>query len=136
MASGSSSRRSPTSDLGARAEQQVGEWLRLAGWELLHHRWHCRWGELDWIALTPAQEGLPRELVFIEVKARRWGSWDATGLLAVTPQKQAKLWKAAEFFLADYPTLAESPCRFDVVLVLGQGDRLILHQHIVNAFEQ
>lgn len=127
---------SPKPNLGARAEQQVGEWLTAAGWELLHHRWHCRWGELDWVAIAPPRPPAPRSLVFVEVKARSRGSWDANGLEAITPTKQARLWQAAELFLAEFPDLAELPCRFDVVLVRQAGDRLYLHQHIAHAFEQ
>ncbi|MEO1146235.1 MAG: YraN family protein [Cyanobacteria bacterium J06638_22] len=123
-------------NLGTRAEQQVGEWLTAAGWELLHHRWHCRWGELDWVAIAPAQPPDPRSLVFVEVKARSRGSWDANGLQAITPAKQARLWQTAEVFLAEFPDLAVLPCRFDVVLVRQTGDRLHLHQHIIHAFEQ
>lgn len=136
MASVSSSGSSASSStLGYRAEQHVGQWLARAGWELLHHRWHCRWGELDWIALTPKPASahlekadlertrqthnptLNQELVFLEVKARRRSNWDADGLLAITPQKQAKLWQAAEVFLSEHPRWAGLPCRFDVVLV-------------------
>jgi len=127
---------SPKPNLGTRAEQQVGKWLAAAGWELLHHRWHCRWGELDWVAIAPPHPPHPRSLVFVEVKARSRGSWDANGLHAITPTKQARLWQAAELFLAEFPALAELPCRFDVVLVRQEGDRLHLHQHIPHAFEQ
>lgn len=125
---------SSNSSLGSRAEQQVGEWLAAAGWELLHHRWQCRWGELDWVAIAPPQPPDPRSLVFVEVKARSRGNWDGNGVQAITPAKQAKLWQAAELFLAAYPDLATLPCRFDVVLVLVEGDRLTLHQHIAHAF--
>lgn len=99
-------------DLGQLAEAFVAQWLLQQGWQILHRRWHCRWGELDLIASPPAGS-----LVFIEVKARRRGSWDEGGLLAITPKKQQKLWKAAAVFLTRHPQFANLPCRFDVALV-------------------
>ena len=90
----------------------------------MHRRWYCRWGELDLVAQQslsqspPATDGRTQTtLAFIEVKTRNQGNWDENGLLAVTPQKQAKIAKAAQFFLARYPLLADSSCRFDVALV-------------------
>lgn len=105
----------PDPDLGTLAEAFVAQWLIQQGWQILHRRWHCRWGELDLIASPPAP--VAKSLVFIEVKARRRGNWDEDGLLAINTQKQQKLWKTATIFLARHPQFSDLPCRFDVALV-------------------
>jgi putative endonuclease len=103
---------------GALAEALVAQWLVEQGWEILEKRWHCRMGELDLVAYRrPGCSKVPANLAFVEVKARSSGNWDADGMLAVNAQKQAKLWRSAQLFLATYPALAELPCSFDVALV-------------------
>lgn len=99
--------------VGRLAESLVGQWLRQQNWQILEQRWHCRWGELDLVALHLEQSSL----AFVEVKARSRGNWDGNGLLAITPAKQAKLALAAQLFLASHLDLADSPCRFDVAIV-------------------
>ncbi len=139
---------SPNSrDIGTFGENLVAEWLQKQGWEILHRQWHCRWGEIDIIALGTdedcqikethqdsqcpipnaqcpmpnAQCPIPNSqfptLVFVEVKTRRRGNWDADGMLAITVAKQAKLWQTAEIFLSNHPDLVNHSCRFDVALV-------------------
>jgi putative endonuclease len=168
----------PSPSIGELGEQLVAQWLQTQNWIILHHRWRCRWGEIDLIAQQAERargEDGEREktgittpssvLAFIEVKTRASKNWDADGRLAITPQKQAKLWQAAQLFLAHYPELANCPCRFDVALVsyqpshpvspasmaaipnatqlpiqLGQpifvtGYRLLLHDYIPSAFD-
>ena len=100
------------------AEELVAQWLMGQGWKILYRRWCCRWGELDLVALSGSS---PHScLSFVEVKARSQGNWDADGLLAITPQKQAKLWRTAEAFLSEHPHLSEFACQFDVALVACQ----------------
>ncbi|MBL1175969.1 YraN family protein [Pantanalinema sp. GBBB05] len=110
-----------SSGSGTLGEAFVAQWLQARGWVVLYRRWHCRWGELDLvIAQRDPESDRLVSIAFVEVKTRSSGNWDADGLLAITSQKQAKLWKAAQYFLADHPQLAELPCRFDIALVSCQ----------------
>ena len=118
-------------DIGVLGEDIVTQWLQSTGWIILHRRWHCPWGELDLVARldsryeTAGEAGEAGEaggeknyqlpithyqlpgssplIAFVEVKTRSKGNWDAGGLLAITPQKQAKLWQAAQCFLTSLP---------------------------------
>jgi putative endonuclease len=125
-------------DIGQFGEDLVAQWLQSTGWVILHRRFSCRWGEIDIIAEHHEASGeeqkskgeyptphslLPTPLpilAFIEVKTRSSGSWDAGGRSAITPQKQAKIWRTAEIFLSQYPDKADYPCRFDVAIVSCQ----------------
>jgi putative endonuclease len=104
-------------DKGALAEALVAQWLTQQGWTILEKRWTCRMGEIDLIAYRSPAPKTPANLVFVEVKARSSGNWDADGLLAITAQKQLKLWRSAQLYLAKHPAYADLPCSFDVALV-------------------
>lgn len=128
-------------NVGELGEKLVAEWLKNKGWTILHHRWRCRWGEIDLIALkmgdgelgkvsgergagsggnTPLLRQLDPIIAFVEIKTRSRGNWDEDGRLAITPRKQAKIRQTAELFLADYPDSATVNCRFDVAIVKCQ----------------
>ena len=122
--------------LGVLGEQWVARWLEARSWQILHHRWRCRWGEIDLIAQSPS----PTVLAFVEVKTRSQRNWDAEGLLAITPSKQQRIRQAAALFLAENPRWESFPCRFDVALVRFQrkvesGYQLSLHQYLEAAIE-
>ena len=99
--------------LGELGEKLVAVWLEFQGYQLLHQRWCCRWGEIDLVA----REKSTNTLLFVEVKTRSQGNWDADGILAINFKKQQKIAKTAAMFLAQNPQLADCPCRFDVALV-------------------
>jgi putative endonuclease len=101
-------------DTGKQGEEVVAQWLIARGGKVLHQRWRSKTGEIDIIAIESDT------LLFIEVKTRNRSNWDADGLLAITPQKQAKIVRTAQLFLLKYPHLAEQPCRFDVAIVRHQ----------------
>ncbi|MEH2414008.1 YraN family protein [Nostoc sp.] len=126
---------------GQLGEDLVAQWLQSTGWIILHRRFSSRWGEIDIIAQHDGESGEAEEqkenfsrakqqlsanrtqhslLAFVEVKTRSSGSWDAGGRSAITPEKQAKIWRTAGIFLAQYPEKADYSCRFDVALVYCQ----------------
>lgn len=97
--------------LGAAGEEQAAAWYRRHGYAIVHRNWRCRDGELDLVV----RRG--RELVFVEVKARRT---DRFGMPAeaVTRDKQRRLRVLAGRYLASTDERASS-LRFDVVSILG-----------------
>jgi putative endonuclease len=99
--------------VGELGEKLVDRWLQLQGYQILHYRWHCRWGEIDIIA----EQKSPQILAFVEIKTRNTHNWDADGLLAINNKKQAKLITTANFFLSNNPHLESYPCRFDAAIV-------------------
>jgi putative endonuclease len=99
---------------GKQGEEVVAQWLVARGGKILHQRWRWKRGEIDLIAIESDT------LLFIEVKTRNRSNWDADGLLAITPQKQARIVSTAQLFLLKHPHLAEQPCRFDVAIVRHQ----------------
>ncbi len=135
-------------DTGKKGEEVVAQWLVSRGGKILHQRWRWKRGEIDIIAIESDT------LLFIEVKTRNPSNWDADGLLAITPQKQARIVSTAQLFLLKHPYLAEQPCRFDVAIVrhqpisrsilgtplhictdLAAGQNLLLIEYIPGAFD-
>ncbi|EAM50134.1 YraN family protein [Crocosphaera watsonii WH 8501] len=102
--------------IGKIGEQFVAQWLTSQGWQILHERWRSPWGEIDLIA----QQLDINIVIFVEVKTRKTRNWNQDGILAVTPQKQAKIRQTADYFLGEYSQFSNFFCRFDVALVHHQ----------------
>ena len=109
--------------MGTAYEKMAGEYLKTQGYEILHYNFRCRMGEIDIIAKDHGY------LVFIEVKYRRDKSCGHPAE-AVTPRKQRTISKVASYYLLTQGCGMDTPCRFDVAAVSGDGVELIK-----NAFE-
>ena len=65
-------------------------------------------------------------LVFVEVRHRATHAFGGGGG-SVDARKRAKLVLAASAYLAGHPTLADAPCRFDVIEGSGDASSPQLH---------
>lgn len=92
--------------LGRWGEALAAEKLRDMGYKVVGAGYHCRFGEIDLIAITD------KYLCFIEVKLRKDASF-APGRAAVDRRKQEKLRTTAACYLAEHPEVQLQP-RFDV----------------------
>ena len=99
--------------LGPRAERRVRRYYRLRGYRILAANARAGRNELDIVV----RRG--RRLVFCEVKAR---SGDGYGdpREAVGPEKERRLRRAAEIWLARNPELLQLEVAFEVVGVRGK----------------
>jgi putative endonuclease len=90
---------------GRAAERLAAQFLEARGLEILERNFRCRAGEVDLIA----RDG--RTIVFIEVRLRTGNAFGGAAA-SVDARKQAKVLRAAQYYLAGKP---EQPCRCDVV---------------------
>lgn len=103
---------------GAAIEQIAAQWLRQQGLTLITQNHSVKGGELDLIM----RDG--DILVFVEVKYRtstRYGH----PLETVTYQKQQRLVRAARLYIARGGS--SSPCRFDILAIIGKPPTLEFH---------
>lgn len=99
--------------MGDIGEQLAADYLSTHGLTLLDTKFHCRLGEIDLVMRDQST------IVFIEVKYRK-NSLFGGAIEAISRKKQQKIIKTAVFYLQqrglkEYNT----PCRFDVVAMLG-----------------
>jgi len=107
---------------GRRGETLAAWYLRLKGYRIVATRVKTPVGEIDLIAHRFGTTA------FIEVKARQYRSEEAVALEAVNT---SRISRAAQYYVARHPALAETPLRFDVIfLAPGTWPR-----HVMNAFQ-
>ncbi|MDO5540020.1 MAG: YraN family protein [Eubacteriales bacterium] len=108
--------------IGSTNEQKAAEFLEKQGMQIIARNYRIRSGEIDLIAKDGAY------LVFIEVKYRA-SERRGTPLEAVNVSKQKVIVRTARHFMMKYGYHTDTPCRFDVIGILG--DQI---QYIKNAF--
>ncbi len=99
--------------LGQQAENLALQHLQQQGLTLVARNQRYRMGELDLIMRDTSNVGAAA-LVFVEVRFRRSRRYGGAAA-SVTPRKQQRLIRAADFFLQQHPHWRDAPCRFDVV---------------------
>lgn len=103
---------------GTEYESLAASYLEGLGYHILERNFHDRHGEIDLIAREENQ------LVFVEVKYRR-NLAKGDPAEAVNYPKQQRIRRAARYYLYHHGLTEETPCRFDVVAILGREIRLI-----------
>lgn len=118
---------SPTQHKGRFWEKRAESFLRRNGLSTRERNFNCRSGEIDLVM----DDG--ESIVFVEVRFRNNKGY-GSGADTVTRQKQARLIRAAQYYLCKNPRLSEMPCRFDVISVDKNQGATAFHW-IRNAFE-
>jgi putative endonuclease len=112
--------------LGNEAEETAVAVLRREGYVILARNFSCRFGELDIVAERD------RTVCFVEVRMRSCAAWGDPSQ-TVSYVKQRRVVKAAIHYLFRYD-LKDRMIRFDVVSVVGRGERAVV-EHLPNAFD-
>lgn len=99
--------------VGQAWEEEAARHLERAGYRIVARNYRTRAGEIDFVAEDGAT------LCFIEVKARRSSAFGSPAE-AVTPEKQRRIWNAAQLYLQK--ARVRPACRFDVVSVDASGE--------------
>lgn len=104
--------------VGSQWEQKAKEYLLSEGFIIVHQNFLCKSGEIDIIAKED------NYLVFIEVKYRtsiKMGYPEE----AIHLRKRLSIVKTARYYMLINGITENIPCRFDVVVILGNKINLI-----------
>lgn len=105
-------------EIGALFEKKSAEYLIKHGYRILDKNFSCKCGEIDLIARS---EGY---LCFVEVKYRS-NTLKGYPAESITPSKIRKITKTAEYYMLTRHIPIDTPCRFDVVVILVNEISLI-----------
>ena len=114
--------------VGTEYEQKAVEYLKSRGYFIIERNFRCKSGEIDLIAKHE------NYLVFIEVKYRK-NSTKGSPEEAVTLSKIRTISKVADYYRLRYGYGEDTPCRFDVIAILGNEIRLYENAFLYRSFD-
>lgn len=100
---------------GDEKERLAEEYLSAKGLVLIERNFNCKMGEIDLIM----QDG--KHLVFIEVRYRENKEFGGA-LASITPSKQKKFHRSAEYYLLKHFKNNPPFCRIDAVGIEGDNE--------------
>lgn len=123
-------RRGSGKRLGQLGEDAAARYLQQEGYEVIERNWRCSVGEVDIVARGDD----PRQVVLVEVKARRVPCLDAPVApeLAVGPKKRAKYRTLALMYLSLNAEV--NAVRFDVIGVGITAEGTAKVRHLPGAY--
>ncbi|MBA4695961.1 MAG: YraN family protein [Legionella sp.] len=116
-----------TKTIGQAAEDAAKNYLLAEGLSWITSNYRCYCGEIDLIM----EDSCQKDLIFVEVRARRNAKAFGGAVESITRQKRGKLLKTASHFLLSRRQYAQRPMRFDVICFDGHPYQI---NWIKNAF--
>ncbi len=104
--------------LGFEKEAVASAYLTEHGYQVIDKNFYSRYGEIDLIC---KKDGC---LIFVEVKYRKDKDFGFPSE-AITLRKMQSMRKTANYYLYKNKQTEETPCRFDVVSILGEEISII-----------
>lgn len=104
--------------IGFEKETIARKFLEQNGYEIVEQNFYHKGGEIDIIAKN---EGY---FVFVEVKYRT-SLKNGLPEEAITWRKRQAIYHTAQYYMLRHGLSEETPCRFDVVAILGKQIKLI-----------
>ena len=104
--------------LGFEKEAVAANYLNEHGYQIVEKNFYSRYGEIDLIC---KKDGY---LVFVEVKYRKDNDFGFPSE-AITLKKMQSMRKTAGYYLYKNGFFEDTPCRFDIVSILGDDISII-----------